>query len=554
MPQFQITSPEGKKYKITAPEGATKEQAFEYFKSQYGAKTSQAEEGISTPNTTPEVEKGFFSRVGEDLEKRYGMAKISAKEAALGKQTTSENILQTTGQVAGLGMDVIGEGLVSAVKYLSDVTPDAIEEPVVKFAKESLSKIADSDIGRKGIEALSKGVETYQEFAKENPRAARNIEAVANIGLFLAPVPTGKTKAPAKETILGKIGTKLDDLAGEQVKKRKEAFVEKLLEPMTTKTIRQERVGRSIETGGLLGGRKVVPTGKEKAVADELLNIPVSSKNTLLGNQNIIKSEISKEALNLEKELAKNNVLFPKREIKAKLRGVIDQLRTEQPLIVGDAAKSAERIYAKANQLLDQNPANATGLLNVRKELDKFVKNATKTVSGKTAVFDEGGRETAIKIANQEIRNTLNDFLAEKATNVAVKQSLKKQSNLFRALDVVTPKAAEEAATRFGRAIESLSKIIPIKNETASLLALGAGGTAAGAVAAAAPIATAIGATGYGGYKALTSVKGKKIAGRILNKLDDVIRKTKDKNVLNELKLNRAAILQIIEEQEKEND
>ena len=30
MPQFDITSPEGKKFRITAPEGATKEQALSF--------------------------------------------------------------------------------------------------------------------------------------------------------------------------------------------------------------------------------------------------------------------------------------------------------------------------------------------------------------------------------------------------------------------------------------------------------------------------------------------------------------------------------------------
>lgn len=47
MAQFDITSPEGKTYRITAPEGATKEQALDYFKQNYQKQTKSENQGVS---------------------------------------------------------------------------------------------------------------------------------------------------------------------------------------------------------------------------------------------------------------------------------------------------------------------------------------------------------------------------------------------------------------------------------------------------------------------------------------------------------------------------
>lgn len=47
MPQFDITSPDGKKFRITAPEGATQEQALAHFQSQYGSQESQPEGAVA---------------------------------------------------------------------------------------------------------------------------------------------------------------------------------------------------------------------------------------------------------------------------------------------------------------------------------------------------------------------------------------------------------------------------------------------------------------------------------------------------------------------------
>jgi len=97
-----------------------------------------------------------------------------------GQQTPREALLQTGGQgMAYLG-ELIGEGLGYLGRGASAITPDVIEDEVIN----QLGIFMDQPVMRYGMQALGSGMEQYQQFAQEYPRAARNIEAIANIGLI----------------------------------------------------------------------------------------------------------------------------------------------------------------------------------------------------------------------------------------------------------------------------------------------------------------------------------------------------------------------------------
>ncbi len=90
MPVFTIQGPQGEEYEIEAPEGATKEQAFEFFKREHSAgrvKPKQAPK--KTASTLDELvagAKGTGAFVGDLLS---GMVKIPAAAVlAAGGQST----------------------------------------------------------------------------------------------------------------------------------------------------------------------------------------------------------------------------------------------------------------------------------------------------------------------------------------------------------------------------------------------------------------------------------------------------------------------------------
>jgi hypothetical protein len=134
---------------------------------------------LDQPAVTAE-EPGFLARSAQQLRERgANLADIFAAQAAE-EQTTPETIFQTVGtQIGALG-DIIGEGVVSGARAL----PEEVKEPVVA----GVNALLDTDAGRAGLRALGEGVEQWEKFKEENPRAARNIEAAFNVGLAFTPV------------------------------------------------------------------------------------------------------------------------------------------------------------------------------------------------------------------------------------------------------------------------------------------------------------------------------------------------------------------------------
>ena len=160
--------------------------------------------------------------------------------------------------------------------------------------------------------------------------------------------------------------------------------------------------------------------------------------------------------------IKKNDVLIPKKEIKSRINAVKESLR-ENPLLVWDSEKTAIKIINKFEQLVDKNPWKASWLLTSRKELDTWIK------SQKPNVF-AWDKESALTIAVKEVRTAANNLADEKAVNVSLKTLLKRQSNLFRALENTAPKAAKEASTKIGRLMQKVQKVTWIKWELATTL------------------------------------------------------------------------------------
>lgn len=141
--------------------------------------------------TTPEMpqDKGFFQRVGDRLNERRRQGNEIALAVERGDQSTLEGAFQTGGKViAGSAFDILGEGLNSIGHGISAITPDAIKEPIKNAAR--MLPIVSPNVG-KAIDLAKSGVNSYEEFSQEHPRAARNIEAATNMGLLLAPTKVG---------------------------------------------------------------------------------------------------------------------------------------------------------------------------------------------------------------------------------------------------------------------------------------------------------------------------------------------------------------------------
>lgn len=473
------------------------------------------------PFTAPE-DKGLASRIGEDLMQRESNIQSIKQRAARGEINSLRSGIRQLGQAAGAYTDVIGEGL-------SEVTPDFVKRGFlgVVNAAGQLPSFSGRTIGEDIPQELGMLAEQY-------PEAAQDVEAVANIGMFAAPV-----RAPKGKGLIKTKGEKIKVAGEKQAFQSRENYLTELVRPKQTPSVKEAQVPRTIETKLL--NKKVQPSLKETEMAGELRKIPnIGKQKTLQGNYNVIQKEVGTEADRLKTLLVKNDVLFPKEEVKAALKSAASRLE-ESPLVTGDAAISAQRIMAKMESLLDEMPkSSASYLLEARKKLDQWMK------SQKGGDIFDPARENAISIALREIRTATNDFIASKATSVPVKQSLKRQSTLYSAMENIAPKAADEAPNVIARSVQNITKTIPLKGELLQNIATLIGATGAvGAVAAFPKVV--LGAAGtYGAYKGLTSPQVKKALGELLIQTDKAIRLTKSREIIQQMRVDRAALLEII--------
>lgn len=85
MPQFRITSPEGKTYNITAPEGATREDALARLESQLGGGQSLAQQRYAAEDAATEKENrndNFFQNLGTGIKAQSGRVVLGGLELA----------------------------------------------------------------------------------------------------------------------------------------------------------------------------------------------------------------------------------------------------------------------------------------------------------------------------------------------------------------------------------------------------------------------------------------------------------------------------------------
>ena len=141
--------------------------------------------GISQPVSEPiglgaqaalgATQAGFDALGGEST--RAQKANEIFASTLKGDQSVSEGVTQAYGQgFASLG-DLIGKGVGLIGEGVSRMTPDVIEDEVMN----QLGIFFDQPLMQAGKEAIAAGGEAWDQFSQENPRAARNIEAVVNI-------------------------------------------------------------------------------------------------------------------------------------------------------------------------------------------------------------------------------------------------------------------------------------------------------------------------------------------------------------------------------------
>jgi hypothetical protein len=146
---------------------------------------------------------GFGDRLKSDFKERQSQMEDATVRGITHKQSTPETVLQQLGVGAGVAQDFLtetGKSLLHTASSNLDHIPgfSAVKDGV----HSTLSAILTSPINKAGIDAAKLGMEKYDAWKKENPRAASDIESVVNIASLMPGIKAGSEAVEAAPEVL----------------------------------------------------------------------------------------------------------------------------------------------------------------------------------------------------------------------------------------------------------------------------------------------------------------------------------------------------------------
>jgi hypothetical protein len=175
--------------------------------------TQQGDNGgpVSAQPESPNPEnQGFIGNLGQDFKNRVGMAEDIKIAQKYGQQTLGESLWQGVGKVGFGALNDIGAEM---VKSGFESLPNKMQSDI----KGAGSYIANTAMGRAGLQAAKQGAEAYSKWAKENPRFARNLEAGVDIASIITPVK-GTSAASLTGEAVGGITSAVKKMAPAEIK------------------------------------------------------------------------------------------------------------------------------------------------------------------------------------------------------------------------------------------------------------------------------------------------------------------------------------------------
>lgn len=371
------------------------------------------------------------SRLEDALQEITG--NISAQGKQAGQLLNQEGITgkQIAGDVLQLGTTIAGAGTLPGVAK-GVTTAQTVGQGIAQGAKAG----AMTGAGFGGTTGVSQGLQedkTAGEIVKQG------------LGGAVGGAVTGGILG-------GVVGGVSGGIKNYQTKKANQDFIDEMITPEVEKGkigLQALKTGKVKEGTGVFGSRdykEALPQFNE--IKKSVASVPgISSKNTNLQNLNAIHGEIGNTADKLVTSI-KGKGFFSPNEFNSYMSNVKKSLG-ENPSIVGDAQKTADKILDKFNSLVKKNGYTPEGLLNARKQLDQWMG------SQKGNIFNPN-TENAMSIALRAIRQGGNNFLESRVQDVAVRDMLSHQSKLYQAIDLIAPKAQKEGATLASRVIGAI--------------------------------------------------------------------------------------------------
>lgn len=513
--------------------------------------TYQASEGA-------ELIPDYVNGIAESMVKRKKALADTVKSYESGDSGIVKANFATAATGIGAGVDVLAETGTLALKGLSVIIPNEIEDPVKDAMKTAFKFMGETAVGQEGLKALQKGVGHWKKFENKYPEYAKIIGGGVNLSLLFTPLGKKKTDLEPRttNTYAGTYVTgTLEEAAEKQISRNARKRVDDLLQPEKT----TDRI-KDIKNISIFGNDKGSNRGFFSRIQENefelfrnnlVANIGgVKGKDTIVNTANAVRKHNKNKAQRLMDDLENTNISwnFPQ-GTQTELAKRVDDILEDINYIKGDASmenikkNTLESAYKIINNM-DNSPA---GLLRARQKFDKLI---NKQLADN--LFDPTVMNPTNDVANA-VRKSINDLVESRVsnTNVKVKQSLKEQHALWNAQNILDIKAVKEGNNRVSQIFQNLSPIVDGQLALNRTIAVMGGMGAFGAAQfLAVPLAGA--AITYGAGLAFTSgvlsISGKRALGSILSNIDKGLRITSNENMLRQLKLDRAYIADLMKQ------
>lgn len=330
-------------------------------------------------------------------------------------------------------------------------------------ASQPIQNVIHSALGNEGLKKvqnatsniISKGENFYKGMTqdqKDNVDALFQIASVLPIGEMLKGGAAALTEGAAKFIPEG-ISSGIADVAKAipehvatgiegQIAKRSENFAQDLIAPVENKKLRVEALKQGRVNEGLFGGT-IAPSQQEHQIAQDVAKLPLKTQSFLGGknetaNIPIIRKGIQDESTYLRTALRSEGSGYTPQEINNIVKQA-KQTASANPFLTGDAGRSYDRVLqgfdSELRKITDSLPKGQKPSIA---DLDQARINFDKWLTSQKPKFFEGSSENAVHTAATDLRTAVNDFIASKTKSVDVKESLRKMSNYYRAIDMVS--------------------------------------------------------------------------------------------------------------------
>ena len=489
----------------------------------------------------------FLEGVGEAWDRRKGDSVQTEKDWDTGEIGFGHYATQTAGASVGFVGDVIGEGITHTFQTIGDGLEYAFPEQYEGAAdsiKEATAWVMDSQAGQAASEAFGKGYVAYSKWKKANPQDAKTFESVVNIAVLLMPYKNKVNNNPVPS--FGRKqhwGKGLQTKATAQTAKTRAHKIQDMLFP---EKLDDDMIMRTKQTG-LNKRTYVMPNAAEKEMIDNVAKIKgIKYHRGDQYNLNIIRDENVRIAKGLESSLKNSKVSVPNGFVFKSIDDDIAGLLKNNISITKDKdiMNFLQGYVETAKRLISEQPPTPAGLLAARKAFDAQLRR-----EGKDLAFN-AGRDSAQKTAINTLRRTINKSIHDAVPDKGVRQSLANQSSLWRATDMMKPKAIEAAQHSIGRVWQNVSRVLDLKMGAHRAFAVAGGISAVGASYAIMPaFAGGLSLVGAGVLVArgVNSPATKMAFGKILTLIDKGLKQTKNGDMIKQLRADRILIQDLFE-------